>query len=209
MEILLIFLGILAVIAIIVMIKYYSDPKMRKAVDTLVEYHEKEEQRKNSLNYDKAYKFVKDNPDDGSDEWLDKASEIILENDNYDNEDFITNDDLENIILDLNEYADFGDRIEIPIRGINFRNLTNANIGTFDGFIMPDKENRHDKYAIGVYDNDGTHFGFIEKGQKYFYKKIESVGGFISSELDISTFIDNTGKSRFSGTVTINKKDLV
>lgn len=122
----------------------------------------------------------------------------------------ITSDDLEDILFDLEEYTENDDSIELPIRGINFRNLTQDNIGSFDGYIMPDKENKHDKYAIGVYGNDDTHFGFIEKGQKNLYDKIEEGSGFINAKLDIHTFIEEeAGEIRFQGTVTINKEDLV
>lgn len=118
--------------------------------------------------------------------------------------------DVDDILLDLEEYTLTENFIELPIRGINFRNLTDANIGSFDGYIMPDKENKHDKYAIGVYGSDDTHFGFIEKGQKFLCDKIEEGNGFINAKLDVRTFIeDETGKVRFQGTVTINKEDLV
>lgn len=122
----------------------------------------------------------------------------------------ITSDDLKDILFDLEEYTEYDDSIQLPIRGINYRNLTATNIGSFDGYIMPDKENKHDRYAIGVYGDDDTHFGFIEQGQKALYAKIQKRRGFINAKLDINTFIEKeTGKVRFWGIVTINKDDLV
>lgn len=136
---------------------------------------------------------------------------VILENrkhiDVYCDED---EPDIGDILFYLEEYALVGDFLELPIRGINFRNLTDANIGSFDGYIMPDKENKHDKYAIGVYGNDNTHFGFIEKEQKNLYDTIEKGSGFINAKLEVETFIeDETGRIRFKGIVSINTADLV
>ena len=123
------------------------------------------------------------------------------------------NDDdssIEDILFDLEEFTEYDDKIELPIRGINFRNLTEENIGSFDGYIMPDKENKHDKYAIGVYGSGDTHFGFLEKGQRALYNKVEERNGFINAKLEINTFIDrDTGKTRFHGIVTILKDDLL
>lgn len=127
-----------------------------------------------------------------------------------DDEPYQNSESLEDILLDLDEYDENDDSIELPIRGINFRNLNDTNIGSFSGYIAPDKENKFDKYAIGVYSQDGTHFGYIEKDQKYFYDFIESKGGYIDAVLDISTFIDDdTGKTRFHGIVAIDKANLV
>lgn len=118
--------------------------------------------------------------------------------------------DIDDILFDLEDYALTGDFLELPIRGINFRNLTDANIGSFDGYVMPDEENKHDKYAIGIYGVDDTHFGFIEKGQKALYDKISEGSGFINAKLDVGTFIEEeTGKVLFKGTVSIHTVDLV
>ena len=67
----------------------------------------------------------------------------------------------------------------------------------------------YDKYAIGVYRSDDTHFGFIEKGQKAIYGKIENGFGYIDVKLEINTFIDNTNQEKFHGTVVISKTDLI
>lgn len=136
---------------------------------------------------------------------------LSVNEDEFKHNNDVSNDSpIEDILLDLEEYDEYDDRIELPIRGINFRNLTESNIGSFDGYIMPDGDNKHDKYAIGVYGSDDTHFGFIEKGQKALYDKIEEGSGFINAKLDIDTFIEeDTGKKRFQGTASIMKADLL
>jgi hypothetical protein len=138
-----------------------------------------------------------------------EKNESIDDIDDYTSSEF-NDSSIEDILFELEEYTEDDDSIELPIRGINFRNLTDANIGSFDGFIMPDEGNEHDKYAIGVYGSDDTHFGFIEKGQKALYDKIKAGNGFINVKLDVDTFIDEeTGKVRFHGTVTIDKAELL
>lgn len=122
-------------------------------------------------------------------------------------DDNITSDDIEDILFDLSEFAEFSDRIEIPIIGINFRNLLDDNVGTFDGYLKTDKNNEYDRYAIGIFNNDGIHFGFVEKEQKYFFKKIEEVGGSVNAVLEIHA--RKTGKNRFHGTATIDKELLL
>ena len=116
---------------------------------------------------------------------------------------------VEDLFFDLEEFTDSDDSIELPIRGINFRNLNNSNIGVFDGYAMPDKNNKYDKYAIGIYNNAGVHYGFIEKGQKDLYNLIEAGKGYVDATLDVTTFVNDMGETKFSGTVTINKNDIV
>lgn len=113
------------------------------------------------------------------------------------------------ILFELNEYTVRGDYLEIPIRGINFRNLTKENIGVFGGYIMRDEGNQYDKYAIGVYSLDGTHFGYLKKGQKILYDKIEKKQGLFIVELEVSTFTLDGEDELFSGKVIINIKDLL
>lgn len=188
MEILLILLGIISIIVIVVMIKYFTDPKVRKAAKILNEYHEKENSGELLFNEKSGYIDTK---------------EVYIEDDDT------TSDDLEDILFDLEEYTENDDSIELPIRGINFRNLDKSKVGTFSGYIAPDKENKYDKYAIGVYSEDGTHFGFIEKNQKNLYKLIEAGEGYIDAILEVSTFIDeDTNEERFHGVVTIDKENL-
>lgn len=122
-------------------------------------------------------------------------------------EDYIVSEDLEEILFDLNESDEYDDRIELPIKGINFRHLTNDCIGIHNGFLMLDKNNKHDKYAIGIYDMNGTHYGFVERGQKHLYTKVEENGGIIDGIVNIEE--QKTGsKSFFYGTITIDKKYL-
>lgn len=118
-------------------------------------------------------------------------------------DDNISSEDLEDILLDLGDYSEFSDRLEIPIFEINFRNLSDANVGTFEGCLIPDKDNEHDEYAIGIYDKNGIHFGFVEKGQEFFYKKIEEKGGLVNGILEVHR--RKTGKNPFHGTITIDK----
>lgn len=116
---------------------------------------------------------------------------------------------IEDLLFDLEEFTDSDDSLELTIRGINFRDLNYNNVGVFDGYIMPDKNNEYDQYAIGVYRNDGVHFGFIEKGQKDLYNLIESGEGYINATLNVTTFVDDMGETKFNGAVTINKNDIV
>lgn len=128
----------------------------------------------------------------------------------YKDEDQITSDDLEDIIFNLEEYSEGDTWLNLPVRGINHRKLTKLNIGTFDGYIMPDKENKYDKYAIGIYGNDGTHFGFIEKGQKDLYQKINQGDGYINVVIETKIFTpDNSDEGKFYGIVSINKADIL
>lgn len=274
MEILLIFLGIIAVI-VVIFLAVIPQTKFGKAVNTLVEYHDRQNDNSEtnkhithtSLNDDKIdeiyyrdknYEYIIDivskcghnrpvklsqflqdigQTQRQSDLYVYLTSEkfrseyyflniskienerkpdLILSvndenlNSNNDEDENLTSDNLEDILFDLEEYTENDDSIELPIRGINFRNLTDANIGSFNGYIMPDKENKHDRYAIGVYSDDDTHFGFIEKGQKSLYNKIESGYGYINGRLEIDTFIDeDTGETRFHGIITIDKELLL
>lgn len=187
MDILLIFLGIISIIVIVVMIKYFTDPKVRKAANILNEYHEKEK--------------------NGELVFSEKVGYMDTKEMNIEDDDNITSDDFEDILLDLGDYSEFSDRIELPICGINFRNLSDENIGTFDGYLMADKNNEYDEYAIGIYDKDGVHFGFVEKAQKYFYNKIEEKGGMVNGIIEVRK--RKTGKNPFHGTVTIDKHLLL
>lgn len=127
---------------------------------------------------------------------------------NYNDDGYITSQDIENILLDLDEYSDGDDYIELPIRGINFRGLGSSNIGYFEGYITTDKCNKYDKFAISIYGNDGTHFGFIEKGQEFLYNKIEEVGGIINVSIEVHPFTNDLGQNKLSGTITIDKEIL-
>lgn len=202
---------IIVIVAVVIIFALLSQTeswkRASKAADIIHEYQEKQKLHNNntSSSDDELLEWIKNNPDDGGSDWLDKASELIPDNESY-----LNSESLEEILLDLDEYDESDDCIGLPIKGINFRNLNNTNIGSFSGYIAPDKENKFDKYAIGIYSEDGTHFGYIEKDQKYFFDFIESKGGYIDAVLDISTFIDDdTGKTRFHGIVAIDKADLV
>lgn len=187
MDLILIFIAIIAIITIIAMIKYYTNPDIRKSVDILHEYREKE--KKGEITFSDKYGYTN--------------------SDIYNNEDYITSEDIENILLDLDEYSDGDDYIELPIRGINFRGLEGSNIGYFEGYITPDKHNKYDQFAIAIYGNDGTHFGFIEKGQEFLYNKIEEVGGIINVSIEVHPFTNDLGQNKLSGTITIDKENLM
>ena len=116
-------------------------------------------------------------------------------------------DNTEDVVVHLTRGNDLGDSLELPICGINFRNLTEANTGFFEGYIKPDRKNKHDKYAIGVYGADGTQFGYLERGLKTLFERMGD--NRIAVELYIHTFIDEeSGRERFAGTVTIQKNNL-
>lgn len=189
MDLILIFIAIIAIIAIIAMIKYYTNPDIRKSVDILHEYREKE--KKGEIIFSNKDGYIN--------------SDVY---NNYNDDGYITSQDIENILLDLDEYSDGDDYIELPIRGINFRGLGSSNIGYFEGYITTDKCNKYDKFAIAIYGNDGTHFGFIEKGQEFLYNKIEEVGGIINVSIEVHPFTNDLAQNKLSGTITIDKEIL-
>jgi len=186
-------IGIIIVVITIAIVKGNQKPKKPgrlsffDAVNLLTEEHGKEKKQATSNQYKESNNLYIDEDDEN-----------------------ITNDDLEDILFDLEEYTENDDSIELPIRGINFRGLSVDCLKYINGFIMPDLGNEYDTYAIGIYASDGTHLGFVEKGQKALYNKIEENQGSIDVDIDIDTFIDeDTGETRFCGNITIDKSLLL
>jgi len=52
---------------------------------------------------------------------------------------------------------------EFSIAGINFRGLTDDLLGDFDGYLVSDTKNTHDKNAVGVLTEDRVLLGYIPR----------------------------------------------
>ena len=50
------------------------------------------------------------------------------------------------------------------IAGINFRKGIKDYVGKFEGYLMPEPDNKHDRNAIAIHHRDGKHLGYIPAG---------------------------------------------
>lgn len=58
------------------------------------------------------------------------------------------------------------------LAGGYYRNLSIDMVGKFNGYAIAQTDNEHDPYAIAVYDDAGTHLGFLPRGNKVLYRYI-------------------------------------
>lgn len=63
-----------------------------------------------------------------------------------------------------------------PLMGINYRGLNILCVGRFNGYAKSQTDNEYDKYAIAIYDDSGTHLGFIPKGNDILHSYILKEG---------------------------------
>lgn len=90
------------------------------------------------------------------------------------------------------------------IAGINKYGLTVADCGLARGWVMRDKENRHDKNAVAVFRNE-THVGYLNKEiAKEFAPKLDEIGKAVPCLLSIRSEVDEgDGHQYFVGRVRI------
>ena len=62
------------------------------------------------------------------------------------------------------------------IKGLNFHDIDESMVGAFRGYVKIQRNNKYDRYAIGVY-IDGEEVGHLPRGNKTLFNKIASKGG--------------------------------
>ena len=62
------------------------------------------------------------------------------------------------------------------IKGLNFHDLDESMVGPFKGYVKIQRNNKYDRYAIGVY-IDGEEVGHLPRGNKALFNKIAAKGG--------------------------------
>ena len=73
--------------------------------------------------------------------------------------------------------AESDEGVMFSISGINFRGLTEDDLGDFDGTIRCEYDNERDPYALAVYTDQGKHVGYIPGGNKDLFRRIDARGG--------------------------------
>ena len=62
------------------------------------------------------------------------------------------------------------------IKGLNFHDIDESMVGAFRGYVKIQRNNKYDRYAIGVY-IDGVEIGHLPRGNKALFNKIAAKGG--------------------------------
>lgn len=62
------------------------------------------------------------------------------------------------------------------IKGLNFHDIDESMVGAFRGYVKIQRNNKYDRYAIGVY-IDGDEIGHLPRGNKALFNKIAAKGG--------------------------------
>lgn len=62
------------------------------------------------------------------------------------------------------------------IKGLNFHDIDESMVGAFRGYVKIQRNNKYDRYAIGVY-IDGEEVGHLPRGNKALFNKIAAKGG--------------------------------
>ena len=102
------------------------------------------------------------------------------------------------------EWEDGPYQRDYNIAGINKYGLTMADCGLARGWVMRDKENRHDKNAVAVFRNE-THVGYLNREiAKEFAPKLDEIGKAVPCLLSIRSEVDEgDGHQYFVGRVRI------
>lgn len=65
---------------------------------------------------------------------------------------------------------------KFPIAGAYYRNLPVTMVGKFNGYARSQSDNEYDKYAIAIYNDKGTHLGFLPRGNSCLHSYILNEG---------------------------------
>ena len=126
--------------------------------------------------YLNSYKFIEDYKDN-----------YIAEVDFFDNE--RRTGDIKRIILKLNPNPQPVNPNDEPhiykssqikqlfIKGLEYRDLTDDDLGKFYGYVKTEPDNKFDKYAIAIFDDKHRHIGYVPKGEEYLFNTLELIGG--------------------------------
>lgn len=92
------------------------------------------------------------------------------------------------------------------IAGINFRRGISNYIGSFEGYLKPQSNNRYDPNAIAIYHSDGHHLGYIPATDTYEVHQLHlrfpiPVAGYIYEDYDY-----DESRRYFTGSVTFKVK---
>lgn len=66
--------------------------------------------------------------------------------------------------------------IKTDIVGVYYRHLPLTMLGRFNGYAEAQHNNEYDLYAIAIYNDNGTHLGFLEGGNKRLHSYITNEG---------------------------------
>jgi hypothetical protein len=155
--------------------------------------------------YLNSYKFVKE---------YNQSDKYIAEVDFFDNDKRIG--DIKRIVLRLNpnpQPIEFKDephvykssRIKLLfINGLEYRELTDKDLGKFYGYVKTEPNNEFDKYAVAIFNDKDKHIGYVPRGDEYLFNTLELIDGrqqawgYIYKELHIYS-----GKERLQGRIYI------
>nr|WP_298672019.1 hypothetical protein [uncultured Prevotella sp.] len=86
---------------------------------------------------------------------------------------------------DISKIPEYGDGIDqngkeyFKIQRINYKDLENSYIGSFKGYICPDKKDKEDIYAIAVYNDNKVKVGYVRSMNKPLYDFLTEKGGIV------------------------------
>lgn len=96
---------------------------------------------------------------------------------------------IDDVLFELGEYEDMLEEdgsIIVPIKGINFRDIKDSDIGYHEGYLEPESHNVYDEWAIAIYGDDRKLYGYIPKGQRYLNFLIKKVNrGRVPVEINV------------------------
>ncbi len=64
------------------------------------------------------------------------------------------------------------DIVKFDIVGTYFRNISPKESGNFTGYIVAEKNNVHDKYAVAVYKSNHVHIGYVPRGNQKLHNTL-------------------------------------
>lgn len=79
--------------------------------------------------------------------------------------------------ITFDEIQPGADEVMYKIAGLNYRGLRPSDVGYSDSFyILPEKGNEYDKYAVAVFDGSQKHVGYLESvDNKFWYKLLTAL----------------------------------
>ena len=62
--------------------------------------------------------------------------------------------------------------------GMYYRGITSKDFGVYDGYAIPEEDNKYDPYAVAIYRKaDNKHVGYTPSGNKDLFKTLQYRGG--------------------------------
>lgn len=145
----------------------------------LVDSYTENQQAKNKIGwYLNSYNFVMDH---------NQSDKYRAEVDFFDNDKRIG--DIRRVVLQLNPNPQPVEIKEEPhvykssqvkllvIKGLEYRELTDKDLGKFYGYVKTELDNKFDKYAVAIFNEKDKKIGYVPRGEEYLFNTLELTGG--------------------------------